>query len=393
MRNQLLSIFTVLIVLLSSCAGTKRITPPAPLVKKDLSETPVLLGNLALNNNDALIKAQYAAHEINILLDTISIIGVGDIMIGTNFPEPEYLPSDSGKYQLAHVKEYLKDADITFGNLEGVLLDDGGEPKYCKDPSICYLFRSPEYYAQHFVDAGIDVMSTANNHAGDFGNTGRLTTMKTLDQHGIQHAGQSVKPYTMFEKEGIKYGFAAFAPNTATQSITDYEAAARIIQHLDSLNDIVIVSFHGGAEGSKHEHVTRETETFYGENRGNVYKFSHWVIDNGADIVFGHGPHVTRAMEVYNNRFISYSLGNFATYNRFNLRGVNGIAPLVKVYTTRNGEFLFGDIVPIIQEGRGIPKVDPDKRVIRRLQQLTAEDFPESKIFIDDSGKITYFGF
>ncbi|NMM49239.1 CapA family protein [Marinigracilibium pacificum] len=393
MRIQFYFSFIFVVALLSSCAGSKQLPLPSPLSRKEITEKPFLANSITLDNTAAINKGKTAAKKINYLLDTISIIGVGDIMIGTNFPKEEYLPSDSGKYQLAHVKEHLINADLTFGNLEGVLLNEGGEQKYCKDPSICYLFRSPEYYAQHFVDAGFDVLSTANNHAGDFGNTGRKSTMATLDKYGIEHAGQSVKPYTLFEKDGVRYGFAAFAPNTATQSITDYEAAARIIRHLDSLSDIVIVSFHGGAEGSKHEHVTRETETFYGENRGNVYKFSHWVIDHGADVVFGHGPHVTRAVEVYNNRFIAYSLGNFATYNRFNLKGVNGIAPLIKLYTTRSGEFLYGDIIPIIQEDRGIPKVDPDKRVIRRMQQLNAEDFPESKIFIDDLGKITYFGF
>lgn len=325
-----------------------------------------------------------------VVKDTVSIIGVGDIMLGTNYPETWYLPPNQGRDLLAEVKPILQNADITFGNLEGVLLNEGGDPKYCKDPKICYIFRSPEYLAQNFVDAGFDVMSTANNHAGDFGDPGRLNTMKTLDSLGIEHAGLLTKPYTTFEREGMKYGFAAFAPNTGTVSIHDLDNAAKIVSYLDSISDIVIVSFHGGAEGNKYQRVTRENEYFYGENRGNVYKFAHHVIDAGADIVFGHGPHVTRAVEVYKDRFITYSLGNFATYARFNLRGDNGLAPIIKVLTNSEGKFLKAEVTPIIQRAPGGPSIDPEGQVIRLLQQLTEKDFPEVKIKIDDSGIITY---
>ena len=115
----------------------------------------------------------------------------------------------------------------------------------------------------------------------------------------------------------MKYGFAAFAPNNGTVSIHDLDEARRLVSQLDSVSDVVIVSFHGGAEGSKHQHVPRRNEIFYGEDRGNVYDFAHSMIDAGADIVFGHGPHVTRAVDIYKNRFIIYSLGNFCTYGPF----------------------------------------------------------------------------
>ena len=325
-----------------------------------------------------------------LLKDTLTIIGVGDIMMGTNFPDPSYLPADQGKRLLDDVDSILVDADVTFGNLEGVILDEGGNPKYCKNPKVCYIFRSPEYMVQNLVDAGFDVMSTANNHAGDFGNPGRKNTMKVLDSMGIAHAGLQSKPYEMFMKDGMKYGFAAFAPNTGTMSINDIAHAREIVAHLDSLNDVVIVSFHGGAEGSKYQTVPRKNEYFYGENRGNVYKFAHEMIDAGADIIFGHGPHVTRAVEVYKERFISYSLGNFCTYARFNLRGDNGLAPIIKVFTDSSGKFFKAQVTPIIQVGSGVPKIDGKKRVIAKIRELTEKDFPEVNINIDDSGIITY---
>ncbi|UII26041.1 CapA family protein [Fulvivirga maritima] len=328
------------------------------------------------------------AHRL--LKDTVSIIGVGDIMMGTNFPETWYLPPNEGKDLLKEVNPILQNADVTFGNLEGVILDEGGNPKYCKDPKVCYIFRSPEYLAQNLVTAGFDVMSTANNHAGDFGDPGRKNTMRVLDSLNIHHAGQTVRPYSTFMLDGMKYGFAAFSPNTGTMSINNVAAAQKIVAHLDSISDIVIVSFHGGAEGSKYQHVTRKNEYFYGENRGNVYLFAHEMINAGADVIFGHGPHVTRAVEVYNDRFIIYSLGNFCTYARFNLRGDNGLAPIVKVFTDSEGKFLKAQVTPVIQKAPGGPSIDKQKRIITKLQELTAEDFPESQIKIDDSGLINY---
>lgn len=319
---------------------------------------------------------------------SINIVGVGDIMLGTNFPSANYLPPSDGKYLLDPVKDSLLNADLTFGNLEGVILNEGGHPKHCNDPSVCYLFRSPEHYVSYLKEAGFDVLSTANNHAGDFGNPGRENTMRVLDSLGLYHAGQSKVPYTLIRQKEATYGFAAFAPNTGTMSINDLDEAIRITKLLDSLSDIVIISFHGGAEGSKYEHVPRKREIFYGENRGDVYNFAHELINYGADIVFGHGPHVTRAVEVYKDRFIAYSLGNFATYARFNLRGPNGLAPLIRVNVDAKGVFNYAYITPLIQEGEGGPTIDTNREVITKLQTLTKEDFPETKIIIEDSGLI-----
>ncbi|MEL7448312.1 MAG: CapA family protein, partial [Pseudomonadota bacterium] len=96
-------------------------------------------------------------------------------MLGTDFPT-DRLPANDASI-LTGAAERLRAADVAFGNLEGVLLD-GGEPfKVCKDPSLCYLFRTPSRYVQHLADAGFDVLSLANNHSRDFGEDGRDATM------------------------------------------------------------------------------------------------------------------------------------------------------------------------------------------------------------------------
>jgi poly-gamma-glutamate capsule biosynthesis protein CapA/YwtB (metallophosphatase superfamily) len=318
-----------------------------------------------------------------------TIIGVGDIMLGTNYPNPQFLPPQDGKTLLEPVKTMLQDADVTFGNLEGVLLDQGGTVKKCANPALCYAFRSPVRYAQYLRDAGFDLLSTANNHSGDFGPEGRSATAKTLNEMGIQHAGFATSPTTIFEKNGVRYGLAAFAPNPpATADLNDWTSAQTLVRELDKKCDILIVSFHGGAEGTNRQHVTRETEYFVGENRGNVYLFARKMIDAGADLLLGHGPHVTRSVDIYKDRFIIYSLGNFATYGRFSLFGEGGVAPIVKVHVSRNGAFRKAEVFPIVQLGQGGPQPDPHKRAIKTLQALLKSDFPEAPLLIHSDGRI-----
>jgi hypothetical protein len=323
------------------------------------------------------------------LKDTLTVIGVGDMMFGTNYPSEAHLPPDEGRQLLAPVLDILKSADLTFGNLEGVVLDKGGTVKHCSNPAICYAFRMPEKYASVMVEAGFDMVSIANNHVGDFGQEGRENTVNFLKRVGIAGAGLLSCPTAIVEKEGIKYGLAAFAPNSGTVDIRDIEGAKKIVSDLAQKVDIVVVSFHGGAEGSNRQHVTRQTETFLGENRGNVYAFSHAVIDAGADIVFGHGPHVTRALELYKDRLIAYSLGNFCTYDRFNLKGVSGLAPILAVQVGKDGTFYQAQITATQQLGRGGVSIDTDKKVIKVLQNLTKTDFPETPLQIDEHGKVT----
>jgi hypothetical protein len=94
-------------------------------------------------------------------------------------------------------------------------------------------------------------------------------------------------------------------------------------------------------------------------------------------------------VEIYRDRFIIYSLGNFCTYRRFNLRGPNGFAPIMKVYITPAGRFLKGEIIAAHQPGSGGASLDPRKRVIAMLQELTRTDFPEILLDIDPNGIIT----
>ena len=199
--------------------------------------------------------------------DTISITAVGDIMLGTNYPNKSYLPPNDGKMLLDSVKQFLEKGDITFGNFEGVI-GVGGKPKSCNNPKFCYTFRMPESYIANIKNSGFDLLSIANNHANDFGLGGRQSTAKILDHAGLFFAGSIDKPYTIFEINGIKYGFLSSAPNSGCFNMKNYTKAVEYVSFLDSICDIVIVSFHGGQKVIKLFILQKKMEIYLGYNRG-----------------------------------------------------------------------------------------------------------------------------
>lgn len=321
---------------------------------------------------------------------SFSLVAVGDMMLGTNYPDPKYLPPGDGSQLLAPMLDILRSATVTIGNLEGTLLNEGGTPKSCQNPDACYAFRSPESYASHFSAAGFDFLSIANNHSGDFGPIGRSVTKQRLQEQGIAYAGLLETDEIAYRKiEGIHFAFIAFAPNSGTVDIRDLPRARQLVEQASTLADIVIVSFHGGAEGPDAQHVPRATEEYYKENRGNVYAFAHTVVDAGADIVIGHGPHVTRGLELYKDRLIAYSLGNFATYGRFNLNGPAGVAPLLKATLSADGKFESGEIISIYQTKPTGPLLDERGRALSIIRRLSIEDFPESPLIVGADGQLS----
>jgi poly-gamma-glutamate capsule biosynthesis protein CapA/YwtB (metallophosphatase superfamily) len=318
-----------------------------------------------------------------------TVTGVGDIMFGTEFPSSRYLPPhDNPESLIESIRDTIKNSDIAFGNLEGSFLNYGEPYKKCRDSNLCYLFRMPERYSAVLKYAGFDFLSLANNHFGDFGWRATLRTKTILDSLGIKYAGPIENSYVVLQKDSVKWGFCAFSTTVGSVNMNDTAATDIIVRELARTCDIVIVSFHGGAEGADYQHVTKQTEMFYSEDRGNVYEFAHRMIDCGADIVFGHGPHVTRAVEIYKERFIDYSLGNFCTYGRFNIIGPGGIAPVMRVKVDKEGKFLSGRIVPIYQGEDGIVRVDPEKRAIKKIRELVALDFPDANYSVTENGEI-----
>jgi hypothetical protein len=326
---------------------------------------------------------------------TISIAAVGDVMMGASFPvdssktppdATRFLPSRDGRDLFKEVTPALKSADITFCNLEGPLLDGGRPRKSCRNPESCYLFRTPTHYVNNLVAAGFDMASLANNHSRDF-IEGLASTMTVLDRVGIAHSGKW-GDLAKIEVKGRKVVMIAFAPYDGLYNLLEVKEAVKIIQELAQENDLIIVSLHGGAEGGRCTHVPDSMEVFFGEERGHLKQFARQVIDAGADLVIGHGPHVPRGLEFYKNRLIAYSLGNFCTYERFNLKGANGLTFILKVQLQADGAFDSGQVIACKQLEPGIPVLDPQNAVIPLLQKLSNADFGKTAAVIDLQGNI-----
>lgn len=325
----------------------------------------------------------------------ITIAAVGDVMLGSPFPNGSRMPPNDGADILKDVTPVLSAADIAFGNMEGPITDGGvsekcGTPKPGQ-PIRCFAFRMPTRFAKNLKAAGFDVMSVANNHASDFGDAGRASTRKTLDELGIKHAGSDRAQFstTYLDVKGIKVAFVGFAHNNIVPNVNDLDTARRLVQEADKRADIVVVSFHGGAEGTGAQNVPKRTELFFGEQRGNLPLFAHTVIDAGADLVLGHGPHVLRGMEIYKDRLIAYSLGNFATYGWFRLEAETALTIVLEARLDANGNFIGGTLHSARQEGMGIPVLDKTGAAVKKVRALSQTDFGTGAPRIDDDGNIS----
>jgi hypothetical protein len=375
----------------------------------------------------------------------ITLAAVGDVMLGTDYPD-NTLPDDDGASFLGSVAPILAAADIAFGNLEGVLMDGGEAVKRCRparptttkrdpapapppppeptaDDSIpalpvedsdapeappppppppattdtstnpaptgggCFVFRSPTRYATWLRDAGFDVMSLANNHAQDFGDPGRASSMQALEAVGIRHSGRD-GDIAEWTTRGRRFALAAFAPNVGSHQLNDLIRAQEIVTGLAANHDIVIVSFHGGAEGDGASKIPFAREIYANEDRGDVVEFAHTVIDAGADLVIGHGPHVMRALELYRDRLIAYSLGNFATYYGISVNGIRGTSGVLTTRIADDGRFIEARFDPTVQIRPGGPQPDPQKRALLQLRDLTMEAFPAGNLAVREDGLI-----
>ncbi|MFI7596742.1 CapA family protein [Actinoplanes sp. NPDC049681] len=319
--------------------------------------------------------------------DTITLSATGDIIMGS---APNRLPANDGEGFFDSVKAGLK-SDLVMGNLEQPLTGDTGTSK-CGNPprANCFAFRSPPAYAEHLVEAGFELLNTANNHSKDFGAQGYKNTVEALEGAGLRHTGAQDE-ITVVEVKGVKVAVVGFSPYAGANNLNDLDAARAVIEEAAGQADVVVVQVHMGAEGSDKGHVRPGNELFFGENRGDPMKFSRAVIDAGADVVVGHGPHVLRGMEFYKGKLIAYSLGNFAGGGKTLSRsGVLGYGGILHVTLTRDGEFAGGKFLSTALNEVGRPTRDSEnERGLARVRELTADDFGDTGAKIGEDGSIS----
>jgi hypothetical protein len=317
-------------------------------------------------------------------LPTVRIAAVGDMELG-NSPQ---LPSDPRAY-LQPITHALA-APIVFGNLEGTLTDSA-HSKCVPNGTSCYTFRVPTSYAAVYRSAGFTVLNSANNHAYDFGQQGVIDTSTALRAAGIVQAGLPGQ-IGVVRDGGVKVAFVDFAPYYNTNDMLDFPAAARLIARAHQLANVVVVYMHAGAEGASADHVTRQSESFYGENRGNPYAFAHAAINDGADLVIASGPHVLRGMEWFKGHLIDYSLGDFANYYDFSAAGVLDLSAILHVTLDANGGFVSGTFTSVRLSTSGQPSVDPTNASSTFVNELSRADFGANAALIGAGGAILRAG-
>jgi hypothetical protein len=317
---------------------------------------------------------------------TITLNWVGDIAFSTGFPLPRGGPAAA----FAPLRQTLRAADVTIGNLEGTL-SIGGVSK-CGGGAVarggdCFAFRAPPGYGRGLQTAGFRLMNVANNHALDFGPTGQRQTISALDAAGLAHTGRP-EEIAMLEINGLRVAAIGFAPYPWANSLTDIPAAAALVRRAKRGAGLVVVIMHAGAEGADRLHTPFGTEHAFGEDRGNPRRFAHAVIDAGAAIVLGSGPHVIRGIERYRNRMIAYSLGNFAANHTLGIGGVLSRTAVLRVTLAANGAVEGGRWVSLRLVGAGLPRLDPTHASARLVAELSRADFGTHRFAIHSDGTI-----
>jgi poly-gamma-glutamate capsule biosynthesis protein CapA/YwtB (metallophosphatase superfamily) len=318
--------------------------------------------------------------------DTITFSATGDIIMGS---APNKLPANDGEGFFDSVREGLK-SDLVMGNLEQPLTGDTGTSKCGSPPSAnCFAFRSPPSYVKHLKDAGFELLNTANNHSKDFGTQGYKNTVKALEGAGLKHTGAQDQ-ITIAEVKGVRVAVVGFSSYAGANNLNDLDAARAVIGKAAGRADVVVVQVHMGAEGSDEGHVKPGNEIFFGENRGDPIRFSRAVIDAGADVVVGHGPHVLRGMEFYKGKLIAYSLGNFAGGGKtLSSAGVLKYGGILHVSVTKDGSFAGGRFLSTYLDPAGKPTRDSkNERGLARVRELSADDFGDAAATIGKDGSI-----
>jgi poly-gamma-glutamate capsule biosynthesis protein CapA/YwtB (metallophosphatase superfamily) len=274
--------------------------------------------------------------------------------------------------------------DVVLGNLEGTLTDRGST-KCGATSSDCFAFHAPPSYASLLRHAGFTVVNLANNHALDYGAVGQADTVDAVRGAGLLTTGRPGEiAHTAIR--GTRVAVVGFAPYPWAQSLLRIPAAQALVRKADKRADLVVVTMHAGGEGSDHLHVRPGTEWFLGENRGNSIAFAHAVVQAGADLVVGTGPHVLRGMEWYHGRLIAYSLGNFVGYHTLATDGVTGVSGILQVTLRRDASWVAGELVPITIAGDGIPRPDPAEAARGLVRKLSRQDFGRRGMSVSRTG-------
>jgi poly-gamma-glutamate synthesis protein (capsule biosynthesis protein) len=253
----------------------------------------ILVVAVTLQKNQFLYVRKAADAAIEVKDKDATILFVGDIMLGRNV---ENLMNQYGKeYPFEHVQPLLSSTEKVVANLEGPIMDPH---VHTASGGMHFSFSSTT--VENLVANNISLVTLANNHTGDFGNAGYFQTAAFLDQAHVDHVGhpylldEAYTKHVVVDDQHILY--IAFNFTNPQFNIT---TALKFVKNAQrEPGEFIVALVHGGTEYALHSDSRQET--FY---RG--------LIDGGVDLVIAHHPHVVEEIELYKNKPIFYSLGNF----------------------------------------------------------------------------------
>ncbi len=251
----------------------------------------------------------------------LTLLFVGDIMLDRYVAK--YIQENNDPvFPFRNVGDFLRDADITFGNLESVISDKG------RNVGSIYSFRADPTVVEGLVWAGFDVLSLANNHSFDWTYAALMDTVERLRKVSILPVGaglsyEEANAAQIVEKNGIRVGWYAFTnltPQREGLSVFDESKSIERIRTERKEKDLdrVIVSMHWGDE-------------YQTQSNDLQKRIAHALADGGVDIIVGHHPHVAQEVEWYNDTLILYSLGNFVFDQNFSEETMKGMAVKVTI--------------------------------------------------------------
>lgn len=301
---------------------------------------------------------------------TVTISWGGDTVLGSTYG----LPPERGRGMLDDVAPVFRAADVGWVNLEEALSDGSTAKCAGATPGTCFAFGAPMSFAQSLPASGIRIVNLANNHADDYGAAGQATTLGALRAAHVAWDGEPGQ-IEVLTVNGVRVGFLGFAPYKWASRLDNIPAAVALVKRASQRADLVVVAIHAGAEGASAVHVPHGTEYFLGENRGNSRAFTHAVIDAGADLVVGSGPHVIRGVQWYRGRLIAYSLGNLAGWKTFGMGGTLSESGIFTVTLHGDGRVAGAHWTSLTLVAPGVPRIDASNASLKLVAQLSREDF------------------
>jgi poly-gamma-glutamate synthesis protein (capsule biosynthesis protein) len=259
--------------------------------------------------------------------DFVTLSFGGDIMLDRGVKNSVIKNFNNDYSALFEKLEFLKDSDIVFANLEGTASDQG------EDMRNLYSFQMEPAVVPAMAGAGINILSVANNHVGDWGRLSYIDTLANLKENEILYTGggnnsTEAETPTIIEKYGMKIGFLGFSDVGPSSMEAGVDKAGlmlasnprfdEIIKNGSKQVDYLVVSFHFGEEYQA-KHNARQEE------------LAHRAIDDGAKIIVGSHPHVVEDFEVYKDGYIAYSLGNFIFDQAFSTGTMQGMLLNIKL--------------------------------------------------------------